>query len=79
MEYKKSFSYRDRYDIVVASGKYIGAVAKIKKLAQLIYANDREADKEDCAVQALEEYELMTGNWYDPDVDTYEDIINSIL
>ena len=74
-------TYRERFDRVFQSGEYSGAGKKTKTeaLAQLIYANDRSQDKADCLVQALEEYELMTGGYYDPTADEWDDIVSSII
>lgn len=52
---KPQTKFSDRYDIVIASGKYGTKRDKVVALARLIYANDRTKDKDDCLVQALEE------------------------
>ena len=72
-------TYREMYDNVVMSGKYPSGMAKVKQLAQLIYANDRTADKEDCVVAALEHYENMTGRYLDPTHEEWESIRDSII
>lgn len=72
-------TYRERFDKVIQSGHYHGAEKKVAALAQLIFANDRSQDKEDCVVQALEEYEGMTGCWWDPTHEEYDALIASIL
>ena len=72
-------TYKDRFYKVAESGKYEGKKAKVEALAQLIYANDRSRDKEDCLVQALEEYELMTGSYWDPTHAEYNAVLASII
>lgn len=74
-------TFRERFDTVFGSGVFRleSKKNKVERLAQLIYANDRNKDKEDCLVQALEEYELMTGGYYDPTREEYEDILASIV
>lgn len=74
-----SITFADRYDIVIASGKYDEKRDKVVALAQLIYANDRSRDKEDCLVQALEEYEDMTGAYWDPTHEEYSEALASII
>lgn len=72
-------TYRDMYDDVITSGEYVGRTAKLRRLAQLIYAEDRTQKKEDCVGQALEKYEDMTGNYFDPTKEEFEDIVFSII
>lgn len=74
-------TYRMRYDTVFESDKYRYASKKkkVEALAQMIYANDRSRNKEDCLVQALEEYELMSGSYWDPTHDEYDDALASIV
>lgn len=76
---KPKTKFSDRYDIVIASGNYRTKMSKVVALAQLIYANDRSKDKEDCLVQALEEYEDMTGSYWDPTHEEYADALASII
>ena len=75
----KPTTYRERFDKVIMSGNYEGKKAKIEALAQLIFTNDRSQNKEDCLVQALEEYELMTGSYWDPTHDEYAEALASII
>ena len=72
-------TFSDRFDKVIQSGEHEGKKAKVEALAQLIYANDRSRNKEDCLVQALEEYETMTGAYWDPTHDEYADALDSII
>lgn len=72
-------TFAERYDLVIASGKYDEKKDKVEALAQLIYANDRSRDKEDCLVQALEEYENMTGAYWDPTHEEYAEALASII
>lgn len=74
-------TYRDRFFEVFQSEKHRGESAKerVESLAQLIFANDRTQDKEDCLVQALEEYELMTGRYLDPTHKEWDDMLQSII
>lgn len=72
-------TYRDMFEDVVQSGKYTGAVEKVKRLTQLIFANDRTQNKADCAWEALEQYESMTGRYFDPTQDQFDDIVFSIV
>lgn len=76
---KPTTTFSDRYNIVIASGGYDGKRDKVVALAQLIYANDRGKDKEDCLVQALEEYESMTGAYWDPTHEEYAEALASIV
>ncbi len=73
------YSHRDMFDEVIQSGKYPGRTAKIKKLAQLIYSNDRTQNKTDCTWQALEKYEEMTGSYFDPTHSQFDEIVCSII
>lgn len=68
-------TYKDRFDEVIMSGKYEGRMAKIEALAQFIYNNDPTQKADDCVWQALEEYELMTGNWFDPTHEEFEKLL----
>jgi len=68
-------SYKDRFDEVIMSGKYEGRMAKVEALAQLIYINDPTQKGEDCVWQALEEYEDMTGSWFDPTEEEFEKLL----
>lgn len=74
-------TYKDRYVQVFESGRTRNESSseKIKLLAQLIYANDRAQDKEDCLVQALEEFELMTGRFRDPTLNEWSDMLAAII
>lgn len=74
-----SYTHREMFDEVVMSGKYPGALAKIERLAQLIYANDCTMSKKDCAAWALEKYEEMTGRFFDPTQEQFDDIVDSII
>lgn len=75
-------TYRDRFDIVFGDSgnpKPNTRKGKVELLAQIIYACDRSRDKEDCLVQALEEYECMTGRFWDPTKAEYDDMLASII
>ncbi len=72
-------TYRQAYDEVIASGKYPGRTKKLEALAQIIFNNDRTQDKEDCVALALEWYEGMTGNWFDPARAEYDGLVHSII
>lgn len=76
---KPKTTFSDRYELVIASGKYDEKKDKVEALAQLIYANDHSRDKEDCLVQALEEYEDMTGVYWDPTHEEYAEALASII
>lgn len=76
---QRKTTFADRYNEVIASGKYDEKRDKVVALAQLIYANDRSRDKEDCLVQALEEYEDMTGAYWDPTHEEYGEALASII
>jgi hypothetical protein len=71
--------YSERYEKVIASGEYHGRKEKIIALAKIHYSEDRTQKKSDCIWQALEDYEDMTGNFYDPTHEEFEDIEISIL
>lgn len=84
MEYSKEVHksyYGYVFSEVFQSGKYAGAskINKIKAIAQLIFAKDRTQGKEDCIWQALEWYEDMTGIFFDPTHEQFEDIRYSII
>lgn len=74
-------TYREMYDDVMESGKYNSHLQKIKRLAQLIFANHR-ADplykKSDAVWEALEKYEDMSGCYFDPTFAQFDDIVASI-
>ena len=73
-------SYGEIYKEVLESGNYSGTTNKIKRIAQILYANNKHTHgKEECAMWALEMYEEMTGRYIDPTVDELEDITNSIM
>lgn len=76
---EETTTFGDRFDKVIQSGEYPGKKAKVEALAQLIYANDRSRDKESCLAQALDEYELMTGSYWDPTHDEYAEALASII
>ena len=73
------YTHRDMFDEVIQSGKYTGRIEKIKRLAQLIYSNNRTQSKIDCAWCALEKYEEMTGYYFDPTRDQLDDIVSVII
>lgn len=72
-------TYRDMFDEVVMSGKYIGSMAKLKALAQLIYNSDYTLEKRDCVWEALEKLEDMTGHYFDPTKRQFDEILYSII
>ena len=74
-------TYRDRFDSVFQSTDMFSSSKKkkVEALAQMIYANDRTQEKEDCLVQAMDEYELMSGSYWDPTHAEYEDALASII
>lgn len=79
-------TYRDMYEEVVASGKYQGRTNKLKKLAQLMYKNNpdnsyesEEKKKQDSVWQALEGYEDMTGYYFDPTQDEFDEILSAVF
>lgn len=74
-------TYRDRYNLVICSNalKCASTKEQVERLAQLIYGNDQCRDKEDCLVQALEEHEAMTGEFWDPTREEYDDVLASII
>lgn len=71
--------YRDAYDTVIRYGRHSSHIDKISQLAQIIYAKDRTADKADCAWQAIEWYEGMTGYYFDPTRDQLNDITYGLM
>lgn len=71
-------TYREMFDDVVMSGAYPGSMNKVKRLAQLIYANDRSQNKAGCVWEALERYEDMTGRYMDPTEEQFDEILYSI-
>lgn len=75
-------SYRELYDHVFGpDAPPASPLNKIKTLAQLLYndgKNDSSYTKGDAVWEALERYEDMTGAYYDPTHEEYEDIRNSI-
>ena len=73
------YTHKDMFDEVLQSGKYTSRIAAIKALAQLIYSNDRAQSKTDCAWEALEKYESMTGYYFDPTHDQLDEIANSVI
>lgn len=75
---EKKNTYRDRFDAVVMSGKYHSSKEKIEALARMIHVSNAALDAEDCVCQALEELEMMTGKWYDPTVEGYNDLVHSV-
>lgn len=72
-------TYKERYQEVFTSGKYKGVKDKIIALAKIHYTKDRTQRKSDCICQALEDYEDMTGIFYDPTQDEFEEIELSII
>ena len=73
-------TYRERFQLVFQSGNSSAADWQdcVAQLAQLIFANDRCRSRADCLVQALEEYELMTGHYCDPTIEQWDDLLYSI-
>lgn len=71
--------YKARYQEVIASGKYIGQMNKIKALAQLNYNNNKSEGKIEAVALALEDFECMTGIYIDPTREQYDDIEESIF
>ena len=73
--------FKDRYFEIFESreNRFSSRKDKVERLAQLIYANDRTRNKEDCLVQALEEFELMSGSYWDPTHDEYDEVLASII
>ena len=83
-QYKAAFGksyYSYVYDQVFGSSEYSGAskIVKVKAIAQYVYAHDRTQEKEDCVWQALEWYEDMTGCWFDPTHEEFDEIVYSII
>lgn len=56
-----------------------GKLNKVKEIAQLLFARDRRQDKVDCVCQALEWFEDMAGDYFDPSKEEFEDILYSII
>ena len=79
-EIHKSY-YGYVFSEVFQSEKYTGAskINKIKAIAQLVFAKDRTQNKEDCVWQALEWYEDMSGVFFDPTHEQFEEICCSII
>lgn len=71
-------TYGEMFKEVTESGKYNTTITKLKRLAQLIYSNDREQRKTDCVWEAIEKYEDMTGIFFDPTQENVEDILDSL-
>lgn len=74
-------TYKDLYENVIESGKYLTRMERIKALAQLIFTTrfDAVESKEDAVWAALERYEDMTGRFYDPTQEEFDDIVSSII
>lgn len=68
-------TYRELYDEVIESGKYLSPEGKIKALANLIYQSkfDGVETKDEAVWDALERYEDMTGFTFDPTEEEFED------
>ena len=75
----KKHSYKDIYDNVFASGKYQGRNAKIEQIAQLVFANDRTQSREEAVWQALEHFESMCGDWFDPIQEEFNSFVDSVI
>lgn len=73
------YTYRDMYNEVIESGKYPSRISKLKQLAQLIHSNDRRKGGVDCAWEAIETFESMTGVFFDPTQSDLDDIVYSII
>lgn len=73
-------TYRDLYDEVIMSGKYRSTPEKIKALAQRIYHSgfDGVETKSEAVWDALEQYEDMTGHFFDPTQDQFDSFEASI-
>ena len=83
-QYRAAFGksyYSYVYDQVFGSSEYSGAskIVKVKAIAQYIYARDRTQEKEDRVWQALEWYEDMTGCWFDPTHEQFDEIVYSVI
>lgn len=78
-----TFTYNDIYDKVMRNNETQGKLSKIKKMAQLIYSRgygtELNPSKNDAVYIALELYEEMTGTYYDPTLDEFDDIVDSII
>ena len=72
-------TYREMFDEVVMTGKYVSSMAKLKALAQLIYDNDFTLGKTDCVWAALEKLEDMTGHYVSPTKRQFDEILFSII
>lgn len=68
-------TYRELYDEVIESGKYFGPKKKIAALANLIYQSkfDDAESKDEAVWVALERYEDMTGEFFSPTVEDFEE------
>ena len=73
--------YKAMYDEVIASGKYHGKKQTTEALAQLAYAYKYDAveKKSDAVWAALELFEEMTGFWWDPTQDEFDDMVAGIV
>lgn len=71
--------YREIYAEVFEVGGYRGVKGKIRKIAQMVYNENKATEsKEDCALYAYELYEEMTGHYIDPTHEELQEVIDFI-
>lgn len=71
-------TWKERFDDVFMSGNYHGRKGRVTRLAQLIYRDKRNEPKEFAVYEALEQYEAMCGDWFDPTRDELEEIVAEV-
>ena len=73
-------TYRQIYDRV--HGKYHNVYDMVTAIARLVYAGNYQGYGNESArgavATALELLEDMTGRWWDPDIETFNEIVDSI-
>jgi len=79
-----TYTYRNLYDLVIKSSDYTLKTRqdKVVRLAQLIFRRGYEGrtdySEEDSVVFALELYEDMTGIYWDPTREEFDDMVYSV-
>lgn len=76
-------SYREIYDKVIPNRDYETKIDRVTAIAQLCYARGykdyQPETKKDAVFLALELYEDMTGVFWDPTFDEFDEIVDRIV
>lgn len=70
--------WKEKYKDVFLSGNYHGRKEKIVRLAQLNYRHNRADPKVYALCEALELYEAMSGDWFDPTADELDEMLMEV-